>query len=284
MNRGDILAGGGAVISTIVFVLGSLWSIGALQIVFSVFGTACATLLIQSRLQDRQEKKDALKEHEKEMREHIYGPLLMHINGAIKDLDPRTSELYNVYNDVPPLWLSGIQETMKDYHFFLASPIICSMVEELHGIFQNYITLERNSKAIARQTENEVATAMLDVNRRGDPTIMYRLTAGGVFVEAMSLSEALMRNATPIYMLHVKSQQLKDVEIEALLGGFHADIETVNQRCEEALRKVRQHPTFQLRSGEEEKAIMMASIASEQILEYIKQKTACQNSGNRNGK
>ncbi|MCP8304344.1 MAG: hypothetical protein H3Z50_02575 [archaeon] len=82
MTDKDFWAGLGAILSTIIAGLSWFWNIGVLQILFSVLTGAFITYLVQSKLQDRIEKRRTAVENIKK----IYAPFFLEIKNTKENL------------------------------------------------------------------------------------------------------------------------------------------------------------------------------------------------------
>lgn len=274
MNRADVTAATGTIGAISAAALTTLTNNPGLQTFISVLATAISTWLIQSRLQAWQERNRALAEHEKEMKEHVYGPLLRHINTLLEDLESPASEYRtSVGRGQEPIWMDGMTEVMKDYHFSLANPRVINQTSQMHMDLQHYLRSEKIVHSITVQMENKVASEMLtELSQRGDTTILYRMFYAGGYLGAISLQEALSINMTPVEVLNSRYCSTSgDAEIHVSVGGYPpTNGQILEERCNQAFEQIRKDPFVVSRNTQRDRIIALAKDERTTLHDYLK--------------
>jgi hypothetical protein len=259
MNTDDVLTGIGTAISTAMAAISWLWNVGFLQLLFSFLTGSFATYFVQSRLQDRAEKRQIARNNFNLMRERIYGPLFNQLNRINEDLKAvRITE-------------TGKTQGAKDDHLYFMIPEgIRKSIEKFFSRIENYGLLVGVVEGIAEQISREAISQDLHPSAMFSMTLHYKLFVGPKHIQNVELHEALMMDSTPKQILESRAAGLKIFAIDRVVGGYgYSDNDAVDKACEKALQKIRHEDTFQKKETERKSLIQEAETVISSIKPYI---------------
>jgi len=146
LEKEDVVSGIGAIVSTVAVVLGYLWSIGFIQLMFSFLAGSFSTYLIQHRLQVESEKRRISREHEILMRDTVYGPLFRAMNQILERLEDIRSPDEGTYDKNP---MKDIEKVMEHFLFRLSEDELRNKVSRIYDDLVEYRdALQRAERAV----------------------------------------------------------------------------------------------------------------------------------------
>lgn len=257
MSKEDFWAGIGTGISAIGTALAWLWNAGPLQVLFSFLTGSFATYLVQTRLQDRAEKRRIKRENFLEMRAVIYGPLFKAMNRIHGVLESSSGELE----------AEEIEKVMAHYLYFMVDGELRKAIETFYNRIKRYSVIEHATKGVAEKITADTIKENLELQKQMEATVRYRLFVGSVLVKLVNLPDAILLGETPKEIIEKESAGLKGASIDITVGGYgHSDIEKVHSVCQMALEKMKKAPMFQEREAERK---LLAKQAPK-IINYLK--------------
>jgi len=140
MPENDFWVGVGAIASTIMAAFSWLWNIGFLQLLFSFLTGSLATYLVQARLQDRTEKRQAARQNFMLMREVIYGPLFREINQIDENLKSFEKPQFGE--------IDGIR---RNHLYFVIAEDLRKLINDFCERIRRYMIIDEATGGVAEQ-------------------------------------------------------------------------------------------------------------------------------------
>jgi len=218
LQREDLIGGIGAIGSALAVVLGYLWSLGLLQLLFSFLAGSFSTYLIQHRLQIESEKRRIFREHRILMRDKIYGPLFQAMNQALELLEDVKRPDLGTYDKNP---LKVIQEVMDHHLFRLTEEKLRNNVSQLYDELVGYReVLQRAERAIydlAHSKFTEVYTKEFNIVTVDPQHVVFHLNDHGITIKYVRLIDAILKRTNPLKLFQEAMAGLENPTIEVFV-------------------------------------------------------------------
>jgi len=219
LQKEDLIGGIGAIASAFAVVLGYLWSLGLLQLLFSFLAGSFSTYLIQHRLQVESEKRRISREHGILMRDKVYGPLFQAMNQALERLEDIRRPDEGTYDKNP---LKDIEGVMEHYLFRLSEEELRNKVSQIYDDLVEYReALHRAYMAVYELTISKFTEAYGHKVSNIEPQAIYfRLLEHGMMVQYSDLIKAILKRTQPLELLQEAMVGLENPTIEVSISGY----------------------------------------------------------------
>jgi len=236
MSRDDIVGIFGTAISSFLAYLGFLWSIGALQLVFSFLTGAFSTYLVQHRLQMESEKRKIRREDAIVMRDNVYGPIFREMSKILESV--RSGYLDDFSRD--------LKKIMVDYLFFTIKQNLKDNLTELLDRVNKYRTIHLATEVLVQDVmRKEISKSWhIEIGNAPDGAVL-RLLIGKVMTSAISLKETLFLNITPKDFMRKETEKWgKDVSVEVRAGGMLRNLNDFEFLHEHLIHEIEKEPLY----------------------------------------
>jgi hypothetical protein len=215
MAKDDILGTLGAVLSWIATTASFLWSIGALQIVFSFLAGAFTTYVVQRRLQVESEKRKIKRENAISMRDKIYGPIFEELSEFLESV----RSVQDLSWEMP----ESLKGVMGHYLYFTIKQELRNEISEILDRFEKYVSIRRATEVMLRDL---IKTAIIkdyqvdigSVAAENMPHISPRL--GKIHVAVSSLITLILQDMKPRdFITKATKKWGEDLILEVSIGG-----------------------------------------------------------------
>ena len=221
MQKEEVIGGISAIGSTIVAILGYLWNIGFVQLVFSFLAGSFSTYLIQRRLQVESEKRRISREHRVLMRDKIYGPLFEAMSQSLEKTQEIESPDRGTINDNP---LLNIQEVKEHYLFRLSEEELRNTVSKIHKDLIRYCdVLGKAERAVYDISLSKLREAYPEAKQVEPRNTFFRLMDHKMTIQTVGLIEAILKRVNPLKMFRETMSNLESPTIEIALQDYKVE-------------------------------------------------------------
>jgi len=218
-----VVSGIGAIVSTVAVVLGYLWSIGFIQLMFSFLAGSFSTYLIQHRLQVESEKRRIYREHEILMRDTVYGPLFQAMNQILERLEDIRRPDEGTYDKNP---MKGIEKVMEHYLFRLSENELRNEVSQIYDDLVEYRdALQRAERAVYDIAVPKLREAYGSYISSTDPrSVFFTLSDHQMTIKSIGFISAILKRVNPLKLFQEAGADLESPAIEVLFRGSNVQL------------------------------------------------------------
>lgn len=242
MTRDDVTGIIGAISSSIIVMLGFLWNIGVLQLIFSFLAGSFTTYLVQHKLQLESEKRKISRENDIAMRDLIYGPMFVELNDTLERV-----------KEVQPLLMEtrdNLDAVLSHYLYPIVNNDLRTKLLSILDRYEKYSGIRRATEVLIRDfIKDEIQEIhKIDIGSN-ENTPSISLLIGKVHVAWTSLQRILLLKIEPEGYVQMETQKWERPNIEVSIEGNRGDLKDFKLLHSNVLSKIKEETLFQ----EEEK-------------------------------
>jgi len=235
MSKDEVIGILGTFLSGILALIGFLWSIGALQLIFSFLAGSFSTYVVQHRLQIESEKRKIRRENAILMRDNIYGPIFKEISKILEGVEL-----------VQNWYLENLKGIMAHYLFFTVKQNLKTKLSELLDRVEKYGKIRWTTELMVQDIMRKEIEKSYQVDIGSDMyAAILRLLIGKPMVSAITLKETLFRDIAPKDFMRTETEKWGEgISVEVTIGGRQKSLSDFESLHEHVLHEIEKESLY----------------------------------------
>jgi hypothetical protein len=239
ISREDFFGALATIFSSLVAAVGFLWSIGFLQLIFTFLTGAFATYVVQHRLGIESERRRNERQHNREMRDKIYGPIFTEISTITNGVEfAKTLDLYQ---------LGKFKEVMNHYLYFTVKQELKRDLSELLDRCEKYENLRRATELMLQKIIRKEIEDTYHIDVDGSEHVPnVSLFFGEMQVAFITLIHMLLlRESVQNFLSNQNKKWQEDLKTEVNFGGGRGTLDDFASMRERVLAAVKENVLYE---------------------------------------
>ena len=265
MSKDDIIGIFGAALSSVFAALGFLWSIGALQLIFSFLAGSFTTYVVQRRLQIESERRRIQREDAITMRDKVYGPIFREMSEILESMELGKSPDWEITRRLKEMKTQYLFYNMKrdlKNKFY----IICEKLEKYQTIYSSTQTLvlRKIREAVEKSHKIDVSVSL------GQVRLKLELVKDAMLLDSITLEEAILQGTTPSDFIRTKKKDWgENISIEVRVGGISKELSDFESLHEKVSSEMKGEPFYQAERTQRQTLVEELKMFLDQIKNFI---------------
>jgi len=265
MSKDDIIGIFGAALSSVFATLGFLWSIGALQLIFSFLAGSFTTYVVQRRLQMESERRKIEREDAITMRDKVYGPIFREMSEILESMELGKDPDWEI--------TSRLKEMKTQYLFYNMRRDLknkfCTIAEKL----DKYQTIYSSTQTLVLRKIKEAVKKFHDMDVSvglGRVRLELELVKDAIGLGSITLEEVILQGIKPSDFIRTKKKEWgEDISIDIRVGGKSKELSDFESLHKNVLSEMEGEPLYRAEKKQRQALVEELEMLLDQIKDFI---------------